>query len=106
MATELNETNFQNEVLDSDLPVLVDFWSEQCGPCKQLAPVLNQLSEEMKGIAKICKIDVAANMKLTASYGVRSVPNLLFFKNGEVKDQFIGASITKDQMRAKLEALV
>ena len=105
MATELNETNFQTEVLDSDLPVLVDFWSERCGPCKQLAPVLNQLSEEMKGTAKICKIDVVANMKLTASYGVRSVPNLLFFKNGEVKDQFIGASITKDQMRTKLEAL-
>ena len=105
MATELNETNFQTEVLDSDLPVLVDFWSEQCGPCKQLAPVLEQLSEEMKGTAKICKIDVAANIKLTASYGVRSVPNLLFFKNGEVKDQFIGASITKDQMRTKLEAL-
>ena len=105
MTTELNETNFQTEVLDSDLPVLVDFWSEQCGPCKQLAPVLEQLSEEMKGTAKICKIDVAANIKLTASYGVRSVPNLLFFKNGEVKDQFIGASITKDQMRTKLEAL-
>ena len=105
MDTELNETNFQTEVLDSDLPVLVDFWSEQCGPCKQLAPVLEQLSEEMKGTAKICKIDVAANIKLTASYGVRSVPNLLFFKNGEVKDQFIGASITKDQMRTKLEAL-
>jgi len=103
---ELNETNFQTEVIDSNLPVLVDFWSEQCGPCKQLAPVLDLLSEEMKGTAKICKINVAANMKLTASYGVRSVPNLLFFKNGEVKDQFSGASITKDQMRAKLEALV
>ena len=105
VATELNETNFQTEVLDSDLPVLVDFWSEQCGPCKQIAPVLDQLSEEMKGTAKICKIDAMANMKLAVGYGVRSVPNLLFFKNGEVKDQFIGASITKDQLRAKLEAL-
>ncbi len=106
MATELNETSFQTEVLDSDLPVLVDFWSEQCGPCKQLAPVLDQLSEEMKGTAKICKIDAMANMKLAVGYGVRSVPNLLFFKNGEVKDQFIGARITKEQMRAKLEALM
>jgi thioredoxin 1 len=106
MTTELNETNFPTEVLDSDLPVLVDFWSEQCGPCKQLAPLLDQLSEELKDTAKICKIDVAANVKLTTSYGIRSVPNLLFFKNGEVKDQFIGASITKEQLRVKLEALL
>jgi thioredoxin 1 len=106
MATELNETHFQAEVLDSQLPVLVDFWSEQCGPCKQLAPVLDQLSEDMDGKAKIFKIDAVANMKLAVSYGVRSVPNLLFFKNGEVKDQFIGALITKDQLKARLEALM
>jgi len=106
MATELNETNFQSEVLDSNLPVLVDFWTEQCGPCKQLAPVLDQLAEEMRDSAKICKIDAVANMKLATSYGVRSVPNLLFFRNGEVKDQYLGGDITKDQLRARLEALV
>jgi thioredoxin 1 len=106
MASELNEINFQAEVLDCQLPVLVDFWSEQCGPCKQLAPVLDQLSGEMGSTAKIFKIDAVANMKLAVSYGVRSVPNLLFFKNGEVKDQFIGALITKDQLKARLEALM
>ncbi len=101
----LDETNFQSEVLDCNIPVLVDFWTEHCGPCKQLAPVLEQLASEMGASAKVCKLDAAANMKVTASYGVRSVPNLLFFKNGEVKDQFVGGNITKEQMRAKLEAL-
>ncbi len=106
MTIELNETNFESEVLHSQLPVLVDFWTQHCGPCKQLAPVLDQLAEEMANTAIICKIDAAQNMRIAANYGVRSVPNLLFFKNGEVKDQFVGANITRDQMRARLEALV
>ena len=105
MLTELNETNFQTEVLDSPFPVLVDFWSVGCGPCTQLLPVIEQLAGEMDGKAKICKINAIENMKLSVSYGVRSVPNLLFFKNGEVKDQVIGANITKEQLRDKLEAL-
>lgn len=106
MLVELNEVNFQSEVLDANLPVLVDFWAKHCGPCSQIAPLLDQLSEEMTGTAKICKMDAAENMTLAASYGVRSVPNLLFFKNGEVKDQFLGALINKQELRAKLEALV
>jgi thioredoxin 1 len=106
MTIELDETNFESEVLQSQLPVLVDFWTQHCGPCKQLAPVLEQLAEEMKDAAKICKFDAGANPALATSYGIRSVPNLLFFKNGEVKDQFVGANITKDQMKARLAALV
>ncbi len=106
MLTELNETNFQTEVLDSPIPVLVDFWSVGCGPCMQLLPVIEQLAGEMDGKAKICKINAIDNMKLSVSYGVRSVPNLLFFKNGEVKDQVIGANITKDQLREKLEEMI
>ena len=106
MATELNEANFQAEVLDSPLPVLVDFWTEYCGPCKNLVPVLDQLTLDVAGKAKVAKIDAFANTALAVRYGVRSVPNLLFFKNGEVKDQFVGANITKDQLRAKLEALM
>lgn len=106
MLTELIETDFQREVLDSEIPVLVDFWGESCTPCKNLMPVLEQVSGELEGVAKIVKMDAFANMRLASSYGVRSIPNLLFFKNGEVKDQFVGASITKDQIKAKLEALI
>ena len=106
MALELTESNFQSEVLDSKLPVLVDFWGEHCGPCKRIAPLLDQLAGEMAGIAKIGKVDAAANMAIAARYGVRAIPNLLFFKNGEVKDQFIGSEISKEQMRARLEALM
>lgn len=105
MTIELNEANFQSEVLDSQLPVLVDFWGEHCGPCKRLAPLLDQLAGEMAGLAKITKVDVGVNMPIAVRYGVRAIPNLLFFKNGEVKDQFIGSEITQEQMRAKLEAL-
>ena len=106
MTFDLDETNFQSEVLDSPLPVLVDFWAGYCDPCKRLSPVLSQLAEEMAGKAKIGKVDIGSQMPLANRYGVRALPNLLFFKNGEVKDQFVGANITKDQMRAKLEALM
>ena len=106
MATELNEANFQAEVLDCPLPVLVDFWTEYCGPCKNLVPILDQLTQDVADRATVVKIDAFANTELAVRYGVRAVPNLLFFKNGEVKDQFIGANITKDQLRAKLEALM
>jgi thioredoxin 1 len=105
MTIVLTETNFQSEVLDSPLPVLVDFWGEYCAPCKKLSPVLEQLAGEMAGKAKIGKVDIGSQMPLANRYGVRALPNLLFFKNGEIKDQFVGADITKDQMRAKLEAL-
>jgi thioredoxin 1 len=105
MSIELNESNFQAEVIDSNLPVLVDFWSEYCGPCKELAPVLDQLADEVAGWAKVAKMDAIAHMPISTRYGVRAVPNLLFFKNGEVKEQFIGAKITKTQLREKLEAL-
>jgi thioredoxin 1 len=105
MSIELNEANFQAEVIDSNLPVLVDFWSEYCGPCKLLAPVLDQLAVEVAGWAKVAKIDAMANLPVSTRYGVRSVPNLLFFKNGEVKEQFVGADITKARLHEKLEAL-
>jgi thioredoxin 1 len=106
MTTEVNEANFQAEVLDFPLPVLVDFWTEFCAPCRILVPVLEQLTQEMAGRAKVVKIDAFANTALAVRYGVRVVPNLLFFKHGEVKDQFIGVNVTKDQLRAKLEALM
>jgi thioredoxin 1 len=105
MAITLTDTNFQAEVIDSKLPVLVDFWAEWCGPCKMIGPVLDQVSSELEGQAKVGKVNIDEARELAVKYGVRSIPLLLFFKNGEVKDQVVGASATKDQLKAKLLAL-
>jgi thioredoxin 1 len=105
MALNLTEDSFQSEVIDSDLPVLVDFWAEWCGPCKMIGPVLEQLSAEIEGQAKIAKVNVDEARNLAVKYNVKSIPLLLFFKNGEVKDQIVGANVTKDQLKAKLLAL-
>lgn len=105
MALNLTDTNFQSEVIDSNVPVLVDFWAEWCGPCKMLSPVLDQVSAELDGKAKIGKVNIDDARDLAVKYGVRSIPLLLFFKNGEVKDQVLGANVTKDQLKAKLLAL-
>ena len=105
MATTLTDSNFQSEVLDSDQPVLVDFWAEWCGPCKMIGPVLDQLSGEIEGQAKIGKVNVDEARELAVKYNVKSIPLLLFFKNGEAKDQIVGASVTKDQLKEKLLAL-
>ncbi len=105
MALNLTEDSFQSEVIDSDLPVLVDFWAEWCGPCKMIGPVLEQLSAEVEGQAKITKVNVDDARNLAVKYNVKSIPLLLFFKNGEVKDQIVGANVTKDMLKAKLLAL-
>lgn len=105
MALQLNDTNFAAEVLQSSQPVLVDFWAEWCGPCRMIAPVIEQLSAELAGQAKIGKVDVDSNQQLAVQYGVRSIPLLLFFKDGQVRDQIVGAGVTKEQLKAKLLAL-
>ena len=105
MALTLTDSNFQSEVIDSDQPVLVDFWAEWCGPCKMIGPVLDQVASDLDGIAKVGKVNVDDARELAVKYNVRSIPLLLFFKNGEVKDQIVGASVTKDQLKAKLQAL-
>ena len=105
MALNLTDANFQSEVIDSDLPVLVDFWAEWCGPCKMIGPVIDQVATELDGVAKVGKVNVDEARELAVKYNVRSIPLLLFFKNGEVKDQIVGASVTKDQLKAKLQAL-
>ena len=105
MALQLTEANFQSEVIDSDIPVLVDFWAEWCGPCKMIGPVIDQVASELDGQAKVGKVNVDDARDLAVKYNVRSIPLLLFFKNGEVKDQIVGASVTKDQLKAKLQAL-
>jgi thioredoxin 1 len=106
MTIELNETNFPSEVLEATVPVMVDFWSPHCGPCKAIAPLLEQLAEEMAGTAKVGKVNVQDHLKLAVPYGVRALPTLLFFKNGEVKEQIIGANVTKEQLRGVLAGLM
>lgn len=105
MALQFTDTNFQSEVIDSSTPVLVDFWAEWCGPCKAIGPIIDQLSDELAGQAKVGKVNVDSARDLAVKYGVRSIPFLLFFKDGEVKDQIVGANVTKDQLKAKLLAL-
>ena len=80
---EISSENFNQEVLESDLPVLVDFWAEWCGPCKQLAPTVEDVANEMVGSIKVCKMDVDSNQDIAVQFGVRSIPTLLIFKNGE-----------------------
>ena len=105
MSLKLTDANFQTEVLDSDKPVLVDFWAEWCGPCKMIGPIIDQVASELEGQAKVGKVNVDDARDLAVKFNVRSIPLLLFFKNGEVKDQIVGASVTKEQLKAKLQAL-
>jgi thioredoxin 1 len=105
MANAYNEANFEAEVINSDKPVLVDFWAEWCGPCKMISPLIDQLAEAVGDTANVGKVEVDTNQSLAAKYGVRSIPCLLFFKDGEVKDTITGANVTLDQLKSKLEEL-
>jgi len=90
MAMEFNEDNFETEVLGAKEPVLVDFWAAWCGPCRQLAPVIDQLSQEYEGTAKVGKVDTDKNPNLAMKYGIQSIPTVMVFKNGEVISQMMG----------------
>ncbi len=101
---EVTEANFENEVLLSNQPVLVDFWAEWCGPCKMLAPVLDEIALEQTGRVKVAKVDVDGSPALATRFGIQSIPTLLYFANGEMRDQTIGV-IGKRAIVSRLEKL-
>jgi thioredoxin len=101
---EINEASFESEVLQSNQPVVVDFWAEWCGPCKMLAPVLEEIATEQAGRVKVAKVNVDTNPVLAARFGIQSIPTLLYFAGGEVRDQTVGVT-GKRTILSKLEKL-
>jgi thioredoxin 1 len=98
----LSDTNFKKEVLESSLPVLVDFWAAWCGPCKMIAPAVEELAREYHGKVKIGKLDVEESPRTATHYGVMSIPTLIFFKHGKVTDQVVGI-LNKHELKKKIE---
>ena len=102
MALEFTDANFQDEVLNADQPVLVDFWAEWCGPCKMLGPVIDELAGEYEGKAKVGKIDIDNNRDAAVQYGIQSIPSIIIFKNGEIVNKFVGIS-PKDELASAID---
>lgn len=104
-AVHLNDDNFKKEVLESKTPCLVDFWAEWCGPCRRVAPVVEEIADEFQGRVKVAKLNVDEGSKTASAYGVMSIPTLMFFKDGKVVEQIVGA-VAKQELVAKLEELL
>lgn len=105
MALEFTDANFEELVLKSDKPVLVDFWAEWCGPCRMVAPIVAEIAKEYEGKAIVGKLDVDNNPKVSADFGIRNIPTILFFKNGEIADKQVGA-VPKSVLTGKIESLL
>lgn len=98
-----SDANFQSEVLDSEIPVLVDFWAEWCAPCRLIAPIVEEIGNELSGKIKVAKLDVDNNPKISMNYGIRSIPTIIIFKDGKPTETIIGA-IPKQEIMEKLQS--
>jgi thioredoxin 1 len=105
MALEVNDGNFDEVVVNSDKPVIVDFWAEWCGPCRMIAPIIEEISKEYSGKAIVTKCDVDNSPQVTTKYGIRNIPTVLFFKDGKIADKQVGAA-PKNNFVNKLNALL
>ncbi|MFN8210666.1 MAG: thioredoxin [Bacteroidales bacterium] len=105
MAQAVNDTNFDEVVLKSDKPVMVDFWAEWCGPCRMIAPFVEEMSKDYEGKALVVKCDVDSSPNVAMKFGIRNIPTVLFFKNGQIADKQIGA-VPKTNFVTKLNALL
>ena len=106
MANAVSDSTFEQEVLQSSEPVLVDFFAEWCGPCKAMAPALDEVAQEMAGKVKVVKLDVDQNPTVTGKYGIRAMPTLMIFKNGEVAAQHTGALVQKKKLEEWINSSV
>lgn len=105
MALEINDANFEELVLQSDKPVLVDFWAEWCGPCRMVGPIVQELSQDYAGRLIVGKVDVDSNPGIASKFGIRNIPTILFFKNGVVVDKHVGAA-PKSTLSAKVDNML
>lgn len=105
MAVEITDANFDEVVMNADKPVVVDFWAAWCGPCRMVGPIIDELHSEYDGKAIVGKVDVDQNPSVSAKFGVRNIPTILFIKNGEVVDKSVGA-VPKAQLSSKLDAIL
>ena len=101
----VTDTSFDEEVLNADVPVLVDFWAEWCGPCKMIAPVLSEIADEYAGKIKVCKVDVDANPDVPPKFGIRGIPTLILFKGGNAEATKVGA-LSKTQLNEFVESAI
>lgn len=105
MALNVSDADFKEVVLESEVPVIVDFWAVWCGPCRMVGPIVEEIGEEYNGKAKVVKVDVDNNPGVSAQFGIRNIPTLLFFKGGQVVDKQVGA-VPKQVLVKKLEAIL
>ncbi len=105
LLVEVTDDNFESEVLQSDVPVLVDFWAEWCAPCRMLAPIIDQLAQEYQGKVKVAKMDTDANQQTPSQFQIRAIPTVILFKNGEKVQQFVGVK-SKQEFEDEINAVL